>query len=68
MCHTFLEPQAQADLNNDGNIRNIRNLGMLGIMGILGMLRFQECQDQVLYLFGTTRTCRFFMVVDLECL
>ena len=42
--------------------------GMSGILGILGMLRFQECQDQVLYLFGTTRIFRFCMVVDWECL
>ena len=27
MCHTFLEPQAQADLNDDGNVRNGKNVG-----------------------------------------
>ena len=25
-CHTFLEPQARADLNDDGNVRNGRNV------------------------------------------
>ena len=33
--HTFLEPQLQSELNDEGNIRNagtVRNVGMSGML------------------------------------
>ena len=36
-CHTFLEPQARADLNDDGNVRNGRNVGNVSNAEISGM-------------------------------
>ena len=36
-CHTFLEQQARADLNDDGNVRNFRNVRNVEISGMLRM-------------------------------
>ena len=67
-CHTFLEPQARADLNDDGNVRNGRNVGNVRNFGNIRNAEISVMSGSSVIPFGTTRILRFCMVVDWECL
>ena len=45
-CHTFSEPQAWGDLNDDGNFRNGRDFRISGMSGMSGMLRISGILEQ----------------------